>query len=109
MRHAQDCNHQSSLAKTTRICRWSGLQKTGAVADSVMPMNSLTGGSGISEGNVAALEIQFGFSRRPKHARSSVIEFAFPPRHDGRCQAIANEIHARATHVHQFIDAENNG
>ena len=60
----------------------------------------------ISKGNIAALEIQFGFGWRAKHARASVIEFAFPARDDDRCQTIADQIYTGASHVHQFINAK---
>jgi hypothetical protein len=36
---------------------------------------------------------------------TSVIEFAFPARNDDRCQVIADHVHTRAAHVHQFINA----
>ena len=70
---------------------------------------SVAFGDSISEGNVAALEIQFGFRWRAKYPRPSVVEFAFPARDDGRCQTIADDVHACAAHVHQFIDPEDNG
>ena len=60
----------------------------------------------ISKGDIAALEIQFGFGRRAKHACASVIEFAFPARDDDRRQTIADQIYTRASHVHQFINAK---
>ena len=36
----------------------------------------------ISKGNVAALQIEFSFAGRAKHACMCVFEFAFPPRDD---------------------------
>ena len=61
---------------------------------------------GISEGDFARFQIQFSFGRRAKHARTPVIEFAFPSRDDDRRQTIADHVYARAAHVHQFIHAE---
>ena len=72
-------------------------------------ISSIALGDCISKGNIAALNIQFGFGRRAKNACTSFIKFAFPPRDDDRCQTIADDVHACAAHIHQFIDAENNG
>ncbi len=45
----------------------------------------------------------------PNTRARAVIEFTFPSRDYDRRQTIANDVHARAAHVHQFIDTENNG
>ena len=72
-------------------------------------ISSIALGDCISKGNIAALNIEFGFGWRAKHSRTAVVEFAFPSRDDDRRQTIADDVHACAAHVHQFIDAENNG
>src|SRR5204862_3167002 len=64
---------------------------------------------GIGEGDLAGFQIQFSFGGRAEHTRTSVIEFAFPTREHDRCQTIADDVHACAAHIHQFIDPENDG
>ena len=41
-------------------------------------ISSIALGDCISKGNIAALDIQFGFGRGAKHSRTRVIEFTFP-------------------------------
>ena len=64
--------------------------------------------SGVGESDVAGFQIQFCFLQRSENARTIFVEFFFPARNDHCCEAIANDIYAGATHVHQFIHAENN-
>src|SRR5439155_26948474 len=66
-------------------------------------------GDRIGERHITRFQIQFSFGWRAKHARASVIEFAFPSRdHDSR-QAISDQIHACPSHVHQFIHTKDDG
>src|SRR5262245_41377898 len=79
-----------------------------AVPARVSP-NSVALSDCISKGNLAPLQIEFSFAGCPEQACTPLIELAFPARDDDRCQAIADDVRACAAHVHQFIDAENNG
>jgi len=54
----------------------------------------------LRECELARAKIQLNLLRRPKNPGSMVVEFSFPTRdHDGG-EAIADQVHAGATHVH---------
>src|SRR5690349_18628453 len=40
-----------------------------------------------------------------KRAHLPIVEHAFPPRDDGRRNAVAHHVHGRAAHVHDLVDA----
>jgi hypothetical protein len=61
------------------------------------------------ERDVAGFEIQLGFGGGAEDFGAVVVELAFPSRDDNRRQAVADQVYAGAAHVHQFVDAEDDG
>ena len=55
---------------------------------------------GLRERQVARAKIQLDLFRRPENAGSMVVEFSFPARDYNCGEAIADQVHAGATHIH---------
>ena len=102
--HAMDfCSRKSCIARFGATCfRTSGISKRMRPEEIMDVWKSalITLSDCFRESDVAGAQIQFHFFRGPENASSTVVEFSFPARdHDGG-QAIADQIHAGAPHVH---------
>ena len=63
----------------------------------------------LREGDVAGLEIQLGFSGSSENFSAVIVELAFPSGYDDGRETVADEVYAGAAHVHQLVDAEDDG
>jgi hypothetical protein len=65
--------------------------------------------SGFGKGELARPQVELDFGGRAENSRTAVIEFTLPPSDDDGGEAIPDQIHARSTHIHELVDAEDDG
>src|ERR1700674_4059627 len=64
---------------------------------------------GFRKRDIAGLQVQLGFGGSAEDFGAVVVEFAFPSRDYNCGQAVADQVYASAAHVHELVDAENDG
>ena len=61
------------------------------------------------KGDLTRFQVEFNFLRRAEDSGPVVVELVFPTGDDDRRQTVADQVHARAAHIHELVDAEDDG
>src|SRR2546423_9029409 len=61
------------------------------------------------EGRLSFFQVERDLFRGAEDARAAVVELSLPARDDYGGEAVADDVDARAPHVHQLVNAEDDG